>query len=263
MSCLDKLEHKFGRFTFPYLLLVLLGGQVLAYILVNTQPDMGEASELGLLEDLVLIPHLVLQGDIWRMFTFMFLPNNSGPLFFGLFIWISYMMGSALEREWGEFRFSIYLGSAWLSTLLLSFLNPGGTYGNYFIFGSLVIAFAKVFPHYIIRLFFVLPVPVKYIGYLTWGVFALEAFDGSMSIRLSVLGAVVPFFLFFGKEVLGSLKQKKRSSTFKREARVLDGIPFHTCSVCKRTDKTNPELGFRYEGEVCICETCLQERNAS
>ncbi len=252
MQLLDRLEQKWGKFTFPYLLITLLAGHVLFYFAISTNKI-----SLDLLN---LNASKVLDGEVWRIFSFMLDPLRFNNLAFVFFIYITYLTGSKLEWEWGEFRFAFYLGLGWFSTVLLSFIIPGADFSNFFIFLSMSMAFARVFPDYIFMVFFVLPVRAKYMGMIAGGMFVLALVSGPLPLKLEAAGALVPFVLFFGKDFAGSVKQRKRATEFRKKARVLDGIPFHSCATCKRTDKTDPELGFRYENNVCICEDCLEKR---
>ncbi|MGA0332965.1 MAG: hypothetical protein ACO3N7_04600 [Kiritimatiellia bacterium] len=253
MSLLENLEKKFGKITFPYLLPILLAGQVMVYLAV--------VSESISFAYLPLNSSRVMAGELWRVITFMLVPMQMNPLFFALFIWITYIMGSALEGEWGEFRFGVYIGSCWLATVLGSFLVPYAVLSNTFIFGNLVIAFAWLFPNFEIRLFFILPVKVKYIGYVYWALYALELVGGTPGSRVSVLAALVPVFLFFGKEMRSSVKQRQRASTYRKNVKQEAGTPFHICAYCGNNDLKNPDLDFRYLEGKCICEQCRKERN--
>ncbi|MDF3127726.1 hypothetical protein P0Y35_00815 [Kiritimatiellaeota bacterium B1221] len=255
MQFLDRLEQKWGKFTFPYLLITLLAGQVLFYFGIrsgNISPDL-----------LKLNASQFLTGDFWRIFSFMLDPMPNSPLFFAFFIYITYLTGSKLEWHWGEFRFNVYLGMCWIFTVLFSFLTPGASFSNFHIFLGLGMAFAKVFPDFTFMIFFVLPVRAQYLGILAGAGFVLTIVSAPLPMKLEALGSLLPFVLFFWKDFMGMSQQKKKAKAFRRKARVLEGVPFHTCETCKRTDKSDPEMAFRYENGVCICEDCLEKRKGS
>lgn len=255
MKFLDTLEKKFGRFTFPYLLPLLLSGQVLVFLaVISRQIDPTQ---------MFLTGSRLFQGEIHRIFTFMVVPMAQNPLFFALSIYVTWLIGSALENQWGEFRFSLYIGLSWFCTVLASLLLPYGIFTNAYVMASLILAFARLFPNIEFLLFFIIPVKVKYIGYVMWAQFAFELIGGSPSGKMSVLAAILPFLVFFGNDILGMIKQKKRASEYKKKAQVDAGTPFHQCSSCPRNDIRNPELAFRYDNGKCVCEICLQERNKS
>ena len=63
---LDKLEKKLGRFAIPNLITFLVAGQVGSWILGQT--ERGGA----FLEAIALDPSSVMQGEVWRLVSFMF-----------------------------------------------------------------------------------------------------------------------------------------------------------------------------------------------
>lgn len=254
MTIPETLEKKFGRFSVPYLLPILLAGQVLVYLGMAT-------GALGP-EMLLLNGGLVRTGEYWRLFTFMILPMADNLLFFFLSVYVTYMIGSSLEREWGEFRFCLYFGISWLITVLTALVFPFGIFSNAFIMGSLILAFARLFPNVEFLLFFIVPLKVKYIGYALWAQFALSFIQGDAAGKMAVVAASVPFFLFFGSEMLGLAKQKQRKAAYRKKVKTIDGTPFHACGSCGRTDLSDPDLGFRYENGTCVCDICSAKRKS-
>lgn len=255
MTSLDTLEKKYGRFTVPYLLQLLLAGQLLVFLAVVS----GQVIE----QQLLLSGGAVLSGQVYRILTFMVVPMARSPLFFALSIYVTWMIGNSLVNQWGEFRFGLYVGLSWACTVVASFLFPSGVFTNSFIMATFILAFARLFPNIEFLLFFVIPVKVKYIGYLIWAQFAFDLLGGNPSSKISVLAASLPFLIFFGGEMLGSAKQKKRASNYRKENQADAGTPFHQCTTCPRNDIRDPTMVFRYENGSCVCETCLKERAAS
>jgi len=252
MSILNSLERKFGRFTFPHLLPVLLAGQVLVYLFQLSGQIPGDA--------LYLKGELLLQGkQLYRMLTFMVDPMTLSPIWFLIGLSVTWLIGNALQNEWGEFRFNLYLFVGWAGTVLVSLVLPDWNIANLYIFSSLTLAFARLYPNFQFLLFFIIPVKVKYLAYLTWA-FYLLLILASPGERLMVLsGAVLPYGLFFGKDILMDIRGRQRSSAFRKKAHISENKPFHVCSRCGITDLENPELEFRYLGDECVCEICLKE----
>ena len=255
MPLLDKLERRFSRFTFPYLLQCLIFGQVLVFIAIQAQ--------LVFPLQLVMNAPAVMAGEFWRMFTFMVVPLNMNFFWFLLGAYVTYLIGGSLEREWGEFRFGLYVGLGWLATVLISWIVPAAPITNGFIMGSLTLAFARLYPDVEFRIMLLFPVKVKYIGYFTWGIYALALFTQPLFIKLQVLAGVLPFFVFFGKELVFMIKDRKRVHDFKQKTKVDPSEAFHVCSVCGATDKTDPDRAYRYKGTTCFCEECLKQEGAA
>lgn len=251
MSWMDTLERKYGRFTFPYLLELLIIGQV--FVFTSTYFGLVRA------EQLVLNSSAVMSGEVWRLFTFMVFPMDEDLLFFAIGAYVTFLIGGSLQRQWGEFRFGLYVGMGWIATILVSFLMPGTLILNQFIFGALTLAFARLFPEVEFLIFFVLPVKVKYIGYLMWGFYGLAFLTGGVESRLLIAAGVLPFFVFFGGELLFLVRERKRTREFREKARVNPTVAFHVCATCGATEQTHPERSFRYRDGVCICDVCLKK----
>jgi len=68
-----------------------------------------------------------------------------------------------------------------------------------------------------------------------------------LSDRLLVLASIGNFLLFFARDIIVTLKYGRRQLAKKTSqfARRDDG-PFHSCTVCGITDKTHPQMDFRY-----------------
>lgn len=254
MTWLDSLEKKFGSWTFPYLLPLLLSAQALVYLATATGRVRME--QLWLYGDALRAGG----GQIYRIFTFLVTPMVSSPLWFAIGLYVTWLIGSSLEREWGEFRFGLYLGIGWLTTIAVALLFPRVPMTNIYIMGSLTLAFARLFPNVEFLLFFVIPVKVKYIGWVMWGFYGLGVVTGSWPGRAQILAGVLAYGLFFGGDLLRDLKGKRRTRAFKQNARLREDEPFHICARCDRNDRDHPHEQFRYlPGGECVCLTCLNQ----
>ena len=116
MNLLDNMERKFRRFALPNITIYLILGQAIFFILHLT----GRFS----LERVVLIPEMVLDGEWWRIITFLFIPPLTNPIF-AIFSWyMFYLMGGALEGHWGAFRYNVFLLTGYIVTVAVSFILP-------------------------------------------------------------------------------------------------------------------------------------------
>jgi membrane associated rhomboid family serine protease len=115
----------------------------------------------------------------WQVVTYAFLHGSFEHLFFNMLgLW---MFGSELERVWGEKRFlQFYAASviaAAITQLVVSAVSGSvyptvGASGGLF---GLLLAFAMMFPHRTILLFFVIPMKARYLVAL-YGI--LELYQG-------------------------------------------------------------------------------------
>ena len=124
MSWLDKLERKLGRFAIPGLMRVVVIGMALVFCCELLFPQ----ALLGYY--LSFLPELIAQGQVWRVFTFIFLPPESSLLFIVFALYFYYFIGNALENEWGSFRFTLYYLLGVVGTIIAMIVEdaPDGVY---------------------------------------------------------------------------------------------------------------------------------------
>ena len=217
--------------------------------------------------------YAIFHGQIWRLVSFVFI-SESGDLFMRgsgvFFVLISayfyWWIGSLLEREWGTTKFTVfYLGGVVLNILYGLFT---GYASMAHVNLSMFFAFATLYPEMEILLFMILPVKVKWIGWIdaalfAWGVLS-NLLIGNWIGALLPMVAVLNYFIFFWPDFRYLFaKTKRRTSAqtinFKKaqkELRERRGY-LHKCSVCGVTDQDDPNMEFRYcskcSGYYCYC----------
>lgn len=241
MSLLDKLERRFGRFGVANTTLMLIVPQVALYIVSYGRPDV--------LLNLALDPELVLQGQWWRVITFLVIPPFTNPFFAFFFWYMFFLMGSALDNYWGSFRYNIYLLIGYLATVGAAFITPQAAASNAFLQGSVFLAFAFLYPDFQILIFFIFPVKIKWIALLWWIFYVYTIVFGAWNARIAVLASICNFLIFFSRDIVYHIRSGRRQMVF--QASRFGGSrkpeePFHRCMVCGVTDKINPDMDFRY-----------------
>ena len=136
---------------------------------------------------------------------------------------------------------------------------------------SMFFAFATLFPEHTVRLFFVIPIKIKWLALVNAVFFIWSIVSGLVAGQIFVaflpVVALLNYILICGEDLLAYLKPIKfRSSpqviNFKKAAkqvkRDLADKPYrHKCAVCGKTDTDYPELEFRYcsrcNGYHCFC----------
>ena len=212
MNWITKLERKYGRFCIPNLINILIGGQILVYaieLFVNQYISFY----------LSLSRSALFAGQIWRLFTFVLVPfSGGGPLSVVLGIYFTWFVGTALEKEWGDFRYTVYLLSGILGTLLACLLT-GVTGSTYCLSLSLLLAFAMLYPEVQVLLFFVIPIRVKYFGFFAAALWVLSFLGAPLPQKLSLLLSMANVWLFFGPMAYRSVRAWVRREQWKRRNR--------------------------------------------
>lgn len=250
MKLIDRLDRKFGRYAVTNITIYLIAAQTLLYVLIMMgKVDPGQ---------LWFSADRLYQGEWWRLATFLFNPPSWNPLF-AFFAWyLFYLMGSALEEMWGAFRYNLFLLIGYCLMIVAAFVTPAYPLSNAFIAGSVFLAFAHLFPDFQLMLFFVLPVRVKWLALFTWLGYGYLLLVGDWSTRMMVLSSVGNFLLFFARDIRLTIRHGRRQVA-KRAAGVVsrNDQPYHSCSVCGISDKTHPNMDFRYcpecNGQYCYC----------
>jgi hypothetical protein len=264
MRWIDRLDAKFGRFAIPNLTIFLIAGQVLAF-LVNSSPV---ANGVSLLDGIRLEPDKVLAGEWWRLVTFLFDPPITNPLFAFFFWYLFYLFGTTLEANWGTFRYNIYLLLGYVASIVMAFVAgfafgvPGEIASNGFLYGSVFLAFARLYPDFVMYIFFILPVKIRWLAILQWIVYGLTLVTSpSWLSRGMVVAAVFNYLVFFGRDILRDMRHGHRRMKF--QSRSLQGgnrkgqKMAHVCHVCGLSSIDSPKTAFRYcsecGGDYCYC----------
>ena len=209
---LNRLERKYGRFGIPNLTNILVAGQVLVFaveLFVNSAISLW----LGLSR------FLLLQGQVWRVLTFVFIPFSGGSILsVVLGIYFTWFIGTALEREWGDFRYTVYFLLGMAGTVLACLLT-GVTASTYCLSLSLLLAFAMLYPEVQILLFFVIPIRVKYFGLLAAAMWVLSFATASLPGKLSLLLSMLNVWVFFAPMGYRSIRAWIRREQWKRKNR--------------------------------------------
>jgi hypothetical protein len=268
MRLLTRLERHLGRFAVPNLTLGLIACQAVTYVVLlalDSRPEVRDGLAEPAALKLALIPDRVLAGEVWRLATFLLLPPTANLIVALLFWYFWWLMGTALEGYWGAFRYNVYLLVGYLAAVGASFLAPDRPAGNAFLEVTVFLAFAWLNPDFPVALFFVLPVPIKWLARLTWLGLVVALAVGDWPTRALVLASVANFLLFFGRDLLdavrtGQRRMARRAAAFAEEGRKPDY--YHKCRVCGATDRSHPQTDFRYcsrcAGTCCYCAEHLK-----
>ena len=185
-----------------------------------------------------------------------------------------------MENAWGTLKFNLFylMGILLMDIYALIFnINASIDYLNL----SLFLGYATLYPNAQFLLLYIIPVKAWIFALVDLALILLQLITFPWPLNTFPLVALANYFLFFGKDVLNVIPRTWRinaSRLFRKKSgsRKTGTIPFpsagsyqataarpsapytHKCSVCGRTDVTNPELEFRYcsrcKGYYCYCE---------
>lgn len=263
MKWLDWLEKRFGAYAVPEVTLWLLLGQAMVFAAQYVGPLANGGFGNLVHAKLSLDPQAIYDGEWWRLLTFPFLaPLNDYALLVIFYFYLFYLIGTTLDGVWGTFRFNVFLAIGYLATVGAAFLadaiQPGaGSFTYEYVYGSMFLAFARLYPDFTIMLMFILPVKIKWLAWLQWFGYWVAIILGDWHTRLMVLAAVFNYLVFFGRDLFVDAKQghrrmKHKAKHIKHHTKVV-----HECRVCGLTSEMAPRTSFRYcskcAGQCCYC----------
>jgi len=239
MTWVDKLERRLGFLGIPGLIRIVVGLNALVFMLVRLNPDFRFALDLD--------PGRISHGEIWRLVTYIFLPQTSSFLWIILLLWFLWFIGEGLEQAWGAFRLSLYFFVGMVGTTAAAFFF-GARFSNSMLYASLFFAFARFYPDQVIYLFFILPVKIKWVAWVSAAFLLLGFVLNSNSYRMALVAALSNYLIFFGPEIIYQARHRgevsARRRRYARSARS-EAEPLHKCAVCGATELSDPDLDFR------------------
>lgn len=268
MRFIDKLERKYGRYGIENLTMYIIISYVLGYALMYINP--------GALSMLSLNVTKILQGQVWRLITWIvYPPSTSSPLWFVIAIlFFYYPISASLEHTWGKFKFTLYILSGMIFTVIAAFIlhfvmggvldGLGGIiFSTYYISLSIFLAYSLTYPDMTVLLMFVIPIKMKWMSIVYAAIVIYDVaryfMNGAWFMALPIIASLLNFVIFFlGTRDFNRYNPKEihRKNEFKRAVNGgsktvpfpgnSNGVTKHKCAICGRTEKDDPNLEFRF-----------------
>ena len=289
MSCLKNLRNRFDRFCFTHrdkgisnLMLYIALGNALVYLM--SMIDRTNTLYYILCFD----REAILQGQVWRLLTYALTFDSGNILYTAIALICYYSLCRAIENAWGTFRFNLFYLTGILMMDIYCMIFGGYATAGYLNL-SLFLAYATMYPDAQFLLMFIIPVKAWIFALLDLALVVIGLLGNPFPYNLFSVISLANYFLFFGKDVLnvipvswrmnarrlfkkgGSKKQKAKTIPFPNAGSYQATVatpkaPYtHKCTVCGRTDLTNPELEFRYcsrcKGYFCYCQDHINNHN--
>lgn len=239
MAWLDKLERRLGFLGIPGLPRILVGFAALVFLLSLALP--------GFTSMLVLDPEKIRHGELWRLVTYIFIPQTTSPIWVIFALWFLWWVGEGTERAMGAFQFTLYFVIGMIGTTIAAFFF-GSNFSNGMLISSLFFAFARFYPEEMIYVLFILPVRIKWLAWIYGALLILGFFTGSNAYRAALVAAFANYIIFFGPELIRAARQRRDVSERRRRFEVQskpESESLHKCAVCGRTELSDPDLEFR------------------
>lgn len=279
LTLIDRLQRRFGWLAVPNVTLALIVGQAVLYV-ASILAGTGALPDGISLDRVMLDPAKVMQGEVWRLVAFLFTPPPIGPIFVIFYFALFHLFGTTLEQQWGTFKYNLFLLIGYLANVVAAFvgfyalkqqLGPAAnalnleaiSASNGFLYGSIFLAFARLYPDFTLNLFFVLPIRIKWLALVAWVGYAYVFISGDWMSRMLILATVLNYLLFFGREHWRELMRGQRKRTFQAQAKRAAAPAKHVCAVCGLSSADSPRTLFRYcskcSGQRCFCPDHIRD----
>lgn len=277
LSQLKKIRRSFELFCMknrnkgiPNLMLYVCVGNAIVYLMSQV---VGSTSLYSLL---LFSRTAILRGQVWRLISWPLTMYRGNILLMAVALLCYYSLGRVIEQLWGTCKFNLFYlsGIVMMDIYCMIF---GCQADVFYLNMSLFMSYATMFPSATFLLFFIIPVKAWIFALLNLIEIVIGLVTYPFPYNLFPIIALMNYFLFFGKDAVNVIPQSwrlwlrrhlggKQTTAKHQQPKVVQFRTAskekpdynHRCTVCGRTDVTNPELEFRYcsrcKGYYCYCQ---------
>jgi membrane associated rhomboid family serine protease len=175
------------------------------------------------LAGLALLPGQVMSRP-WTLVTYQFI-HGSSMFWFFISMLVLWIMAKPLEESWGSPRFLVF----WLVATFGASLTAAGLklplFGDAGVGTSILLTFATLFPEVEFRLFFIIPVKVKYLAVVAVAWLAFSSLQMGLLPGVANFAGMCSGYLFFlatrrlptRRKIAFEIKKRKASVEVKAE----------------------------------------------
>jgi len=240
----DPVPHKFWSFLEKHLPWLGTPGVLKAVVLLNALTFLLITIDPAYAGMLALFPDKVLEGEVWRLVTYIFVPQTRSMFWIFFLLLFMWFLATALEEHWGALKLNVFYLVGMIGCTVAAFFF-GGMPSNTFLNLSLFFAFATIAPNYEIFLFLIVRVKVKYIAWILLGILALQFALLPLAAKMALLASLGNYLLFFGPAFVRDWNEKRGNAVRLAKFHGAEPESLHRCAQCGRTEVSDPELEFR------------------
>lgn len=169
----------------------LTEGLIFAHFAVFILSTTMEASQ----QALALIPGFVSSRP-WTLVTYQFI-HGSSMFWFFISMLVLWIMAKPLEDSWGSPRFLVFWLVATFGASVTAALIGRPLFGDLGFSSCLLFTFATLFPEVEFRLFFIIPVKVKYLAIVAAAILVYSSLSLGLVAGLANIAGTSAGYLFF------------------------------------------------------------------
>jgi hypothetical protein len=208
---LDRLERPLGWIAVPHIGVLFITLQALGFLMVMSDPAWSIR--------LALFPPSVMAGEYWRLITFLALPLSLSPLWVIFTLLFLYFIFQVLEANWGAFKTTLYVLISVLVTIAFSFAFDYPVTDVSRFESTIFLAAAALVPEMEVRLYFAIPVKVKWMALFAFALLAWDFVRAPWLDRFFILAIFSNYLIFFGPAIVDRVRQYARRRSYLAKTR--------------------------------------------
>lgn len=212
---LDRIEVRFGRYRGIRNLIAI----IVATMAVVYAADYVLAPSLGfyLSSYLSFNRTAILNGQVWRLFTFVITPAGGSLVMFVMHLLFLYFTGTLLQNHWGTLKFNIFYFCGMFGSMIAGLITGYAT--GYYVNLSLMLAVAILYPMMQVNFYGIIPIRMKWLAVIDLALLLPGLISGTWGERAAILVSLLNVVLFFYGHFIHQLKEAKRRYEWKKNWR--------------------------------------------
>lgn len=169
---------------------------------------------------------LILEGQVWRIITFLLLPQTGSVFWIFFSVMFYYYTGRLVEEQWGSHNLTMYFLTGAVLLIATGFIT--GYADSSYLYFSLFLVYAYFNPRNQLRIMFLIPIEVRWVALVDIVFMLVDFFKAfafyimplsamkwlALGMQLSVLSAFGTFAIFFGGAYIARWRNKIKHKDF-------------------------------------------------
>lgn len=218
---LDRLEARYGRHKgIRNLMNIVVIGTICVFMMDYLLPVFTQGTTMSSL--LSFNKSRIMKGEIWRVITFIFVPESSANLIMmAIGLYFDWLMGDMLQSHWGTLRFTIFYTAGMLGAVIGGCITGYAT--AYYLNMSLMLAMACIYPDMQLRLYGMINLKLKWLALLSLLMMVLPMISAMRYIGwqqpLAMALSLINVLIFFADRLLERFRTMRRHQQWKKNWR--------------------------------------------
>ena len=212
---LNRIEIRYGRYRgIRNLMAIIVAGMAITYL---ADLLLGHVTGIYLSQWFAFDRNLILRGQLWRLFSFVFTCPGQQSVLFILQLVFVFFAGNLLQNQWGILRFNLFYFCGMIGTLIAGLITGYAT--GYYVNLSLLLAVAVLYPRMQVNLYGILPISMKWLALIELLLLLPGVVNGTWGTRICILVSLLNVLLFVEDRLMRYVREAQRRRQWKQNWR--------------------------------------------